>query len=206
MTATPQNNSPNPPRWAGYLIDLLAVGALAAIAFVASQSLGNREQAATSTAMPVSDRVDLCQSVDDAFLSGTLYGAIDRVIEWRGTDMTCEGGPRPDGDGVRLVFAAPAREGARLVFVIAISGAIGELRGAEHPANLTVIDEASGRFFSAGGQERCWTNVSSVDGDDQQFRIGGEVYCSGSLPSLSDSSSISLRDFRYSGRLTLDAS
>jgi hypothetical protein len=113
---------------------------------------------------------------------------------------------RPGGDGVRLVFSFSGQGDDRLVIVIGIAGAIGELTLAERAANVTVIDAASGRFFSSRGRDRCWTTVASVTGAGPMVSVAGEVYCSGSLPSVTDGSSISLRDFRFAGRLMTDAS
>lgn len=207
MTSNSHNPQQQPPGWADLLTGILAATALGAIALIAVRSLGAGHTSTPRTVLSTSANADLCRSVHDAYLSGTLFGAVNRSIEWRGTDMRCEGGSRPGGDGIRLVFAAPDEaDGDRLVFVIGISGSVDELTEAERLANVTVIDESSGRFFSSRGQDRCWTTVASVNGDGTRFRIGGEFYCSGSLPSLSDGSSISLRDFRYSGRLSLDAS
>lgn len=206
MTSAPTDPARQLPGSARAAVSLLAVAAIGSIAVFGALSLpvGGPNTAAF---VPAGEQVDLCRSIDAAYLSGRLHGAVDRVIEWRGTDMICEGGFRPDGDGVRLVFAAPGVQGGeRLVFVLGISGPIDKLTEAERPANITLIDESSGRFFSAGRQDRCWTTVASVDGTGDGYRIDGEVYCTGSLPSLSDGSSISLRDFRYSGRLILDAS
>ena len=210
MTFTSQHPDSCPPRWARFLLELWIVSAIAAIAVIGVRSLTTWPPSATTPALVATGPVDLCESVDDAYLSGTLYGALDRAIEWRGTDMRCEGGPRPDGDGMRLVFTAPGdgegnEDGDRLVFVIGISGALEGLTDVERVANVTVIDASSGRFFSSGRQERCWTTVTSVSEDNGHTQIGGELYCAGSLPSMSDGSSISLGDFRYSGRLIFDA-
>jgi len=199
--------APQPPQPARVLIELLAIAAVGTIVARAGIDLARGAPAAASAALSSPGQRDLCESLDDAYLSGTVYGAVERAIEWRGTDMTCQGGPRPNGDGVRLVFAAPgSADGGPLVFVIGISGALGELTDTERAANVTLIDESSGRFFSTGQQERCWTTVTSVADEDDRISVGGEFYCAGSLPSLSDGSSVSLRDFRYSGRLMLDAS
>lgn len=203
---TPTEPSHPLPRWAQLLIDTAAILALGAVAVVAANGLG-RERQGTATQSAIGDATDLCQSVDDGFLSGRLYGAIERAVEWRGTNMKCEGGERPGDDGLRIVFAAPGNVDAdRLVFVIGISGSIDDLADSEHVANVTIIDEKTGRFFSSGRQDRCWTTVTSVDGDGHRYSVGGEVYCSGSLPSLTDASSVSLSDMRYSGRLIFDAS
>jgi len=202
---TPTESSHPLPRSAQLLIDCLAVLALGAVAVVVANGLAPEPQG-TAIQSAIGDSTDLCQSVDDGFLSGRLYGAIDRVIEWRGTNMKCEGGERPGDDGLRLVFAAPGKADAdRLVFVIGISGSIDDLAESERAANVTIIDERTGRFFSSGRQDRCWTIVTSVDDDGLRYTVGGEVYCSGSLPSLTDGSSVSLSDLRYSGRLIFDA-
>ncbi|MFW2403959.1 MAG: hypothetical protein ACN4GT_04265 [Gammaproteobacteria bacterium] len=202
---TPTESSHPLPRWTRSLIDGVAILALGAVVAVAANGLGPEGQG-TATRAAIGDSTDLCPSVDDGFLSGRLYGAIDRAVEWRGTNMKCEGGERPGDDGLRLVFAAPGDVDAdRLVFVIGISGTIDDLVESERAANITIIDEKTGRFFSSGRQDRCWTTVTSVDGDGLHYAIGGEVYCAGSLPSLTDASSVSLSDLRYSGRLNFDA-
>lgn len=206
MNTEPDHNAPQAPPRANPAIGPLAVAAVCGIAAIVAGSLGSGE---LPTGASVATDDNLCHRVDDAYLSGTLYGGIERRIEWRGADMHCTGGTRPGGAGIRLVFAAPERTGGeRLVFVIGISGTLDELMQTERPANVTVIDELSGRFFSSRGRDRCWTTVTSVDSDSgrEDIRIGGDVYCSGSLPSLSDGGSISLRNFRYSGRLRPDAS
>lgn len=193
-------------HWAQRLTDLLAAIGMGAIVVIAVHALNHAPPGSTAQSA-VGDSADLCRSVDEGFLSGHLYGAVDRAIEWRGTDMKCEGGARPGDEGLRLVFAAPADVDAdRLVFVIGITGTIDDLSDSELGANVTIIDETTGRFFSSGRQERCWTTVASVAGDGETYAIDGAVYCSGSLPSLSDASSVSLSEFRYSGRLMIDAS
>ncbi len=207
MNSAPIDAESQPPRAAHAAVELAAMAAVAALGLLATQELLDDGVSGIPAVALATAPFDLCPAVDDGYLSGYLYGALDRAIEWRGTDMTCEGGPRPNDDGVRLVFAAPIDDQRpRLVIVLGISGSIGDLIGAERVANVTLIEESSGRFFSSGGQERCWTTVESVDQESDRLRIGGEIYCQGSLPSLSDGSSITLRDFRYSGRLILDDS
>jgi hypothetical protein len=151
--------------------------------------------------------MDLCEAAEDGFLSGDLYGALSEHIEWQGTDMDCGGMLRPDDGGIRLVFAAPRQE-ERLLIVLGIDGTLDTLSDGEHVANLTIIDETRNRFYSTSRRERCWSTITSVrpvtDHPDRILQVVGEVYCAGSLPSLSDNSSVTLRDMRYSGRLLLD--
>lgn len=166
----------------------------------------------TPTLPPVSTAfapasMDLCAVADDGFLSGRLFGALSERIEWRGTDMDCGGMLRPNNDGIRLVFAAP-RQGERLLIVLGIDGELEELLDGEHTTNITIVDEARNRFFSTGRQDRCWSTIESIqpvaNSADQVLQVVGEVYCAGSLPSLSDNGSVALRDVYYSGRLLLD--
>ena len=150
--------------------------------------------------------MDLCASSDDGFLSGELFGDLSKRIDWRSTDMECGGMLRPDADGIRLVFAAP-QQGERLLIVLGINGKLDELVDGEHTTNITIVDEVNNRFFSTGRRERCWSTIESIRPvTDQLVSVIGEVYCVGSLPSLSDHGSVTLRDMHFSGRLLLDES
>lgn len=150
--------------------------------------------------------MDLCTLPDDGFLSGDLFGALSEHIEWQGDDMECGGMLRPDDNGIRLVFAAP-RQDERLLIVLGIDGKLDELAGGEHTANITIVDEVNDRFFSTGRQERCWASIELVQPvSEQVVTVVGEAYCAGSLPSLSDNSSVTIRDINFSGRILLDAS
>ena len=144
------------------------------------------------------------------YIHGRLYGAIKMNVDWTGAAFTCGGMSRPDERGVRLVFASPPQgQSKRRIFVIGIDRAVDELTRGESAVNLTIIDEKSGRFFGTRGMERCWTQVSDVKqlpNASGTYRVDGDIYCAGSIPSLSDKASLTLSDFHYSGRLTVDES
>ena len=118
--------------------------------------------------------------------------------------------PRPDGAGVRLVFAPADATEPQLVFVIGIDGAPDDWPGTEHGATITIIDEGRGRFFSSGGMDRCWTRILAAeplgDPSEASVQIDGEVYCAGAIPALNQAGSVTLGEFRYSGRLTSEQS
>jgi len=148
--------------------------------------------------------MDLCEATGDGYLSGTLFGALSKHLEWHGAEMDCGGMLRPNENGIRLVFAAP-RESERLLIMLGIDGQLDDLAGSEQPTNITIIDEVTKRFFSTGGQDRCWSLIESIQPvTDQILQVVGKAYCAGSLPSLSDNSSITLREVQFSGRLELD--
>ncbi len=151
-----------------------------------------------------------CALGDDGFLRGRFFGALSLTADWSGPGLACDGMQKPDGEGVRLFFAGDRPGGGRVSLLIGLGGRPGELAGAERPANVTVIDEREGRFFSSGGPGRCWASISSVTpvanraGGAAGSRIDGLVYCMGALPSVGDRSSLTLSDLRFSGWVSAD--
>lgn len=181
------------------------ISGLTCIFLIAQSSAAEDGPPLTSDLEPAP--MDLCKAAEDGFLSGELYGALSERIDWSGTDMDCGGMLRPGADGIRLVFAAP-RQDERLLIVLGIDGELEALPEAERVANLTIIDETRNRFYSTEGRERCWSTIESLRAitgrNDRTLQVVGVVYCAGSLPSLSDNGSVTLRELRYSGRLLLD--
>ena len=151
-----------------------------------------------------------CTLRPDGFLRGRFFGALSLAADWSGAGLFCDGMRRPDGEGVRLFFAREQPGGGRISVLIGIDGRPENLAGAERPANVTVIDERAGRFFSTGGPGRCWASINSVSdlaragGGQSGYRIDGLVYCVGALPSLGDRSSLTLSELRFAGRITTD--
>jgi hypothetical protein len=198
----------SPPRAAKALIDLLGVlMALAICVWAAMHALQPGAVPSGSFATPKD--ITPCLMKTAGYLSGRLYGAIDMEIDWRGPKMDCDGMTRPDNNGIRLFFgASPSGDGNRLIFVLGIDGAIDELRGKEAKTNITIIDERTGSFFGTAGKDRCWTTIRSAEllpGRSRKlYQVDGDLYCAGALPSLTDNGSVTLGDFRYSGRLAID--
>jgi len=166
--------------------------------------------ATTTTAAPPSDRGRPCSLRPDGYLRGRFFGAVSLTADWSGDGLRCDGMQKPDGQGVRLFFAGAQPGGGLISVVIAIDGHPDALVGAERPANVTVIDERESRFFSTSGAGRCWTILSSVTAlarsrnDPPGHRIDGILYCLGALPSLSDRTSLTLGEFSFAGRVSVD--
>jgi hypothetical protein len=148
-------------------------------------------------------RVPACVMAEDGFLSGRLYGEIDRQIDWSGRNLKCDGMLRPAGDGMRLVFQ-PVDDRASLLFVLGIDGSPEAPPGGELPVNLTIVDEANDRFYNSG-EERCWATIERVrvfgEAGQPSYFITGAFYCAGALPALNGTGSITPGDFRFAGRL-----
>ena len=210
MNNTTEEINFNPPPWAKLLIEMLGMIVVAAISTLTISDYTQQAGLGADRNAPAPRTLNLCSRESDGFLSGRMYGALDLNINWQGANMTCEGMLRPDGNGIRLLFASKEGRKARLVFVIGVDGRIDQLTRKERVANITIIDEIDGRFFSTSGIDRCWTTIHKVEkiGGERfpAFQIDGDVYCAGGLPSLSDRGTVTLGDFRFSGRLALNDS
>ena len=193
------------------LIELAGAGlvlALGALLMLGGARQGPRAAGAPTT--PVMEDLQPCIMDRSGYIHGRLYGALKMTVDWTGSMLACGGMSRPNEKGVRLVFASPPQsQSKRRIFVIGIDRTVDGLTRGEAAVNLTLIDEKSGRFFGTRGTDRCWTQVSAVKkivNAPETYRIDGDMYCAGSIPSLSDTASVTLSDFHYSGRLTLDES
>jgi hypothetical protein len=147
-----------------------------------------------------------CADGTDAYLRGRLHGDVDRSIDWSGPGLACGGMLRPQGRGMRLMFA-PAGEEGRLLFVLGLDATPETLSGAETPVNLTIVDEARGLFFSTGDRERCWVQADRVrarsSGPAGSFEMSGTLYCVGAVPEVNGTGSLTPGDFRFALPVTL---
>jgi hypothetical protein len=140
------------------------------------------------------------------YLRGQIFGGLAMDLDWFGEKLSCEGMGRPDGKGIRLHFAWNQGDGERLVLVVGINDTAISVAGAEKPANVTFIDERSGRFYSSGGTGRCWTDIvrlASLPASSHNHQLKGRLYCTGALPALNDYSSLTLGDIHYQGHFAL---
>lgn len=69
--------------------------------------------------------------------------------------MQCDGGPRPDGHGIRVTFAGSSGTSTRLRFVFGIGVTPTTDAASESPTNITVIFEGENRLYSTHGDAHC---------------------------------------------------
>jgi hypothetical protein len=131
----------------------------------------------------------LCAAGEESYLRAQLRGAIVADLAWTGDTMSCEGGPRPDGRGLRAAIAgkSPAQDSApalplRLVFGIGLED-IAKGVAQALPTNLTVIVEGGNTLFATLGDDRCASELverrALLAGGGGRERIVVRGYCVG---------------------------
>jgi hypothetical protein len=111
--------------------------------------------------LPVHEAVDAarggCLPGGDGYLRMRLrtVDTPDVDIDWHDADMQCDGGPRPDGHGIRTMFAGNTTDGhpVRVVFGISVASGINTAHNV--PTNITVIYEDEQKLFSTAGDTKC---------------------------------------------------
>lgn len=151
-------------------------------------------------------QMSACVMDKDGYLRGELYGALRKSLAWQGATMLCDGMPRPEGNGIRLVFAEQTDpELPGLVIVIGLAEAIPGAPTEELMANVTVVDQRNQQFYSTQEEPRCWVRF-----DDQlrlrgttteTWRLDGTLYCASALAALTGTGSLTLGDVEFSGIL-----
>jgi hypothetical protein len=138
-------------------------------------------EAPTAAATPATGAsAALCIPATIGSLRARLQGTIDTEIDW-GADMPqCQGGVRPQGDGVRLIYKGSVPEAGPLLLVLGIA----PLRPGESarnvPVNVTVVREGTGQFFATQGEDKCaLDSVTQValEGQTKFYRLEGRGYC-----------------------------
>jgi len=144
----------------------------------------------------------------DGRLTVSLYGGIRTTLNWTATEFECLGMPRADNEGARLRFAGTADiagEARRIAIIIGLPELKRGQTVEETPANITIIEENGGRFFSSSEASFCLSNideqVQDADGAAGEYRISGVLYCVAALVELNGAGGVSLSDLEFSGRI-----
>jgi hypothetical protein len=140
---------------------------------------------------------------DGGRLVATLIGALEGDIDWHAADMSCEGMPRPAGAGARLRFAGSAGEaGLALAIIIAVPRLQPGVPASDLPANVTIIEEGKGRFFSTTDLDYCWVDVDHAGpaGDDGTLSpVAGTLSCIAPLAETNGTTSVTVGELSFRG-------
>jgi hypothetical protein len=147
-----------------------------------------------------------CLPTGNGYLRATIRGALTLDIDWHNGEIECDGGPRPDGSGIRLSFAGPRRaDGHRLRLVFGVNAAREGHGARDLPTNLTVIVEGAQRLYTTRGEDHC-----TVDSLHQQrlptpgrkprtYRIVARGFCVAPASTLNDAEHILVSSFDFAG-------
>lgn len=133
-------------------------------------------------------------------LAMEISGAFEAAVDWGNEGTACEGGPRPEGDALRLMFS---REAEGLVVVLGITGLEPGAIGEGLLANLTVIREGRAEFYGTLGADACVVDVTRNDADPafaDVYRVSGRGRCVAPVGAIAREGEIRVAPFEFAGR------
>ncbi len=156
-----------------------------------------------------------CLRSGQAYLRAHIRGAVRLDVDLRGPQLSCEGGPRFDGSGIRMAFEGRVGE-RRVRMVFGIDGAREGRPGRELPTNLTVIFEGEQQLFATQGDGNCTVDrlrqerIVAAKGDripssraaseTRSYRIVAHGFCIAPANDLSGKRRILVTTFDFAGR------
>ena len=138
---------------------------------------------------------------DAGFLAASLYGSIERNIEWQSNEVRCESMLRPDGEGIRLRFAGNVAK-QQLAFILALPRLERGSAASESPTVVTFTVEGSGRFFSTASLGDCWSDIAyqeAINSSANRYDIAGTLYCVAPLGEINGDAAISIPQLAFRG-------
>ena len=147
-----------------------------------------------------------CLPTGNGYLRARIRGAMNLDIDWHNAEIECDGGPRPDGRGVRVSFAGPAHsDGRRLRMVFGVGSVREGVTGRDLPTNLTVIFEGEQRLFATRGEDHCTVDelrqerVGALGGPKRSWRIVASGFCISPASTLDSNARILVSRFDFAG-------
>jgi hypothetical protein len=147
-----------------------------------------------------------CLPSGNGYLRARIRGAMNLDIDWHNAEIECEGGPRPDGSGVRVSFAGPQHpDGRRLRMVFGVGALKEGASGRDLPTNLTVIFEGEERLFATRGAKNCTVDelrqerLGALGGPKRSWRIVARGFCVGPASTLNSDARILISRFDFAG-------
>jgi hypothetical protein len=140
-----------------------------------------------------------CLPGGDGRLQMGISGDFEAKVDWGNEGTRCEGGPRPAGDALRLMFS---RDDDGLLVVIGITGLARGATGEGLLANVTVVRQGLGRFYGTLGADACVVEVeenSPVAGLADAWRVSGQGYCAAGIEAIAREGEIRIAPFAFTG-------
>jgi len=152
-----------------------------------------------------------CLASGDGYLRARIRGAVVLDVNLRNSELECDGGPRPDGSGIRVSFAGPAHSGGRrLRMVFGIATATEGAPGRELPTNLTVIFEGEQRMFATRGDDKCTVDEFKQErlgvpgAPARHYRVIARGFCITPVKALNSEQRILVNSFDFAGNVLFE--
>ncbi len=157
-----------------------------------------------------------CFAAGTGYLRARMRGAVDLDLDWKDTQMECEGGPRPPGkenrsNGIRVSIGGPIRgEGRRIRLVFGIGGVEEGKDGKTLPTHVTILFEGEQRLFATMGDDKCTVDsltqqrVENLGPDHAVYRVEARGFCLGPATSLTKGERVLVTSFDFAGKVEFD--
>jgi hypothetical protein len=152
-----------------------------------------------------------CLASGNGYLRARIRGSFNLDIDWHNNELECEGGPRPNGSGLRVSFAGPKHsDGRRLRLVFGVRDAKEGTSGTELPTNLTVIFEGEERLFATRGDDHCTVDrlrqerLGALGGPKRSYRVEASGFCISPASTLTGDERILVTRFDFAGNATFE--
>src|SRR5215469_1529063 len=164
-----------------------------------------------TAAAPAAPGAPGCLPSGNGYLRARIRGALNLDLDWDNAQIECDGGPRPDGSGVRVSFAGPPHGDGRRVRLVFGVGSVREGRaGHDLPTNLTVIFEGEERLFATRGDDHCTVDelrqerVGALGGPKRSWRIIARGFCIAPASTISSDARILVSRFDFAGQAVFE--
>ncbi|MGH8139134.1 MAG: hypothetical protein ACREVV_13220 [Steroidobacteraceae bacterium] len=185
---------------------------LAALAAGFATGISGAAGSPAAAESPVAPRhAQACLPTGNGYLRAHIRGAMRLDIDLHNSELECEGGPRPDGSGIRVSFAGPLRsDGRRLRMVFGVGAAAEGRPGRALPTNLTVIFEGEQRLFATRGDDKCTVDeltqerLGALGGPRRSYRVIARGFCIAPVNDLHAREDIFISSFDFAGSVTFE--
>lgn len=197
----------------------LVVGTLALLAAnpaFAGTAVPMQQRVLPGAGLPTVSLRGPCLRSARAYLRARIRGAVRLDVDLHGSQLSCEGGPRLDGSGIRIGFEGRVGSGRRHVrMVFGIDGAQEGRPGQELPTNLTVIFEGERQLFATQGDRNCTidrlrqerigedrgrTHPLPADAKTRSYLVTAHGFCIAPANDLGGKRRIMVTTFDFAGR------
>ncbi|MFU8897095.1 MAG: hypothetical protein ACNA8J_11985 [Gammaproteobacteria bacterium] len=140
-----------------------------------------------------------CLPAGGGRLQMDISGDFEAALDWGNEGTRCDGGPRPEGDALRLMFK---RDDDALLIVIGITGLARGATGTGLLANVTIVRQGLGLFYGTLGADACVVEVDGntpLDSPAEAYRVSGRGRCAAGIEAIGRDAEIRIAPFAFTG-------